>query len=388
MDDASLVAAARCGDRAAAAALLERHRPRLLALCRRALNDPPLAEDAAQEALLQALLHLGELRDAARFGPWLRGIGLNTCRYWQRQRRRSRWSWEAMRAAGALAEPGDAGADPAAMLDRLDDVSAVRDALAALSRGQRAAVVLCYLAGLPIARAAAILGVEPGAVKARLHKARRALRAWLAPDGVIDAPRSATARPGRAAPAPSAGAAPGPASRRAAALRARPRRLAGGPDPWPWRSCHLRHFRVEVDTAAVAEAIVAFLGDTARRRGIVDLCIAVPEAAAVIDAMLLDGVAERRHVLAYVRAVFGTGPAPGKARGFFRLYVDLEPLADALHAFVRDPGASRRDRPVVAELEDVAPEVLAVLETMIVEGVTDRRHVAAYARALFGPTAV
>ncbi len=67
--DTALVLAARGGDQDAFGALLARHRPLLLALCRRALGDPLLAEDAAQEAALQALLGLDWLRRADRFGP-------------------------------------------------------------------------------------------------------------------------------------------------------------------------------------------------------------------------------------------------------------------------------------------------------------------------------
>ncbi|HEV8637616.1 MAG TPA: RNA polymerase sigma factor [Chloroflexota bacterium] len=369
--DGLLVAAARRGDRGALAALLVRHRPALLAVCRRALRDPELAEDAAQEAALQAIVRLGELREPERFGPWLRRIGLNTCRYWTRQGSRSRWSWEALRAGGLIDEP-DGGGDPARLADRLDEAATVRRALAGLPEGQRAAVALCYLAGLPLAQAAALLGTQVGAVKARLHKARRALRAWLAP-----------VAPGRPTPP-----------------RRRGRLVAGGPSDaprpaaWWWGSPGVRHFRLEVDAAELAEAIVAHLRSAeADRRGIVELCVAVPEAAAVLDAMLLDGVAERDHVGAYVRAVFGASavsepPLPRRAAPrrprFFRLEVDAEALADELHAFVTDPRASRYARPVVAEVEDVSPEMLYVLETMIVEGVVDRRHVAAYVHAAVG----
>ena len=65
--DAALVTAAREGDKGAFAALLERHRPLLLALCQRTLRDAALAEDAAQEASLQALLGLDHLRHPERF---------------------------------------------------------------------------------------------------------------------------------------------------------------------------------------------------------------------------------------------------------------------------------------------------------------------------------
>jgi bifunctional DNase/RNase len=57
----------------------------------------------------------------------------------------------------------------------------VRAAIAELPRGQREAVTLYYLAGLTQAEAAAHLGIPPGAVKTRLHKARAALRTRLEP---------------------------------------------------------------------------------------------------------------------------------------------------------------------------------------------------------------
>jgi RNA polymerase sigma-70 factor (ECF subfamily) len=94
--DITLVLAARGGDKDAFGALLHRHRPLLLSLCRRMLGDPLLAEDAAQEAALAALLSLDRLRDPQRFGAWLCGIGLNICRNWLRDRTHDHWSWEAM----------------------------------------------------------------------------------------------------------------------------------------------------------------------------------------------------------------------------------------------------------------------------------------------------
>jgi DNA-directed RNA polymerase specialized sigma24 family protein len=55
MTDAELVQAARAGDRGAFAALVDRHRPLLLALCRRALSDPLAAEDAAHDLRLSRI---------------------------------------------------------------------------------------------------------------------------------------------------------------------------------------------------------------------------------------------------------------------------------------------------------------------------------------------
>lgn len=195
--DEVLVQAARGGDMVAFALLLVRHRPVLLALCRRTLSDPILAEDAVQEASLQALLTIDRLHQADRFGSWLAGIGLNVCRMWLRARTRDCWSWDALhktleqrgRARTEEAEPTtrilhlviDSGGhgDPEAQAALADLSVCVRQAIDALPRGQRAAVQLFYLSGLSYKETAALLGIEEGAVRTRLHKARGALRGTL-----------------------------------------------------------------------------------------------------------------------------------------------------------------------------------------------------------------
>lgn len=173
--DAGLVLAAQRGDKEAFAVLLGRHRPLLLALCRRALGDPVFSEDAAQEAALTAFLNLDRLRDADRFGPWLGGIGLNICRRLLRERSRDGWSWEALHGGRREPEIPDEAPGPEELAEAADIAARTRDAIAVLPPGQRAAVVLFYLSDLTYAETADLLGVEVSAVKARLHKARRSL---------------------------------------------------------------------------------------------------------------------------------------------------------------------------------------------------------------------
>ena len=69
---------------------------------------------------------------------------------------------------------------------------------------------------------------------------------------------------------------------------------------------------------------------------------------------------------------------------FIRLYVEDETeFADELFAFVTDPNAtSRNARPVVLELNDLAPEIVDVLESMILDGVEEREYVADYVHAV------
>ncbi|TMC02918.1 MAG: sigma-70 family RNA polymerase sigma factor [Chloroflexi bacterium] len=167
-DEACLVNAARAGDRGAFATLVDRHRPQLLASCRRMAGAGDVAEEAAQEAVLQALLGLDRLREPARFGAWLVGIGLNVCRHLLRSRPAPPW------------QPEAASPDPQELAEAAELVARVREAVAALPAGQRRAVTLYYLAGLSQREVAAALGIQAGAVKGRLHKARQALRRRLA----------------------------------------------------------------------------------------------------------------------------------------------------------------------------------------------------------------
>ena len=69
---------------------------------------------------------------------------------------------------------------------------------------------------------------------------------------------------------------------------------------------------------------------------------------------------------------------------FFRWTVDLEALTDEAYAFVTDPRPSRNERAVVQELHDVNPEVVDVLESMLIDGTEERQDVADYLMAVFG----
>jgi RNA polymerase sigma factor (sigma-70 family) len=184
MDDVSdkaLVALARGGNHQAFAVLLGRHQAVLLALCRHALGDALLAEDAMQEASLQAFLNLDRLRDATQFGPWLYGIGLNMCRRILRMRSQDAWSWEAMVGGSYIDEPISLRPGPSELAEAADLRARVLHAVSALPPGQRSAVMLFYLSGLSHAETAQILGITVGSIKTRLHKARASLRESLWP---------------------------------------------------------------------------------------------------------------------------------------------------------------------------------------------------------------
>lgn len=70
-----------------------------------------------------------------------------------------------------------------------------------------------------------------------------------------------------------------------------------------------------------------------------------------------------------------------------RFDIDLEKLTDAMWAFVTDPHPSRNERPVVKALNDVHPDSVDVLESMLLDGAEERNDVAAYVDVVFGANA-
>lgn len=153
--------------------LLARHRATVVALCLRLLGDRFLAEDAFQDAALTAMTNLDRLQRPERFGAWLAGIALNVGRSWLRRRAHE------PRARPWAREPGGTSVDPAEIAEARVLAARVREAVACLPDGQRGAVIAYFLLGLTQREVADLLGTTPGAVKTRLHKARRTLRRQL-----------------------------------------------------------------------------------------------------------------------------------------------------------------------------------------------------------------
>jgi len=168
--DARLVELARQGHERAFEALVQRYRRPLLAYCRRALLPEARAEDALQQALLQAWLALqrgDEVRDAR---AWLYRIVRNT-------------ALNALRGSGYdYAELSEALSGAGAPHEDLDRRIAVREALAglaALPEQQREALLRTAVEGASHADAALEMGVSESAVRGLVHRARMTLRAGL-----------------------------------------------------------------------------------------------------------------------------------------------------------------------------------------------------------------
>jgi RNA polymerase sigma factor (sigma-70 family) len=174
---------------AAFAALVGRHGPMVLGVCRQLLGDAQHAEDAFQATFLVLAQKARSIRDPELLGNWLYGVATRTARCARQQvaRRRRREEDHAMRGPGAgscaLAEPTAPPADRPA-IDR-EQAEALHGEVDRLPKAFRLPVVLCYFEGLTLDEAAKRLRCPAGTVRSRLARARDKLRTGLARRGVV-----------------------------------------------------------------------------------------------------------------------------------------------------------------------------------------------------------
>ena len=169
--DRDLVVRAREGDHDAFAQLVGRSIGRLNAVARLILSDYGRAEDAVQDALVDAWRDLRGLRDPDRFDAWLNRILVRNCHDARRRDRRRR------AIELPIATEGPALSDAQA---HFADVDLVERGLRRLTLEQRSVLVLTYYLDLSQAEAAATIGIPVGTLKSRLNRAIDALRAELA----------------------------------------------------------------------------------------------------------------------------------------------------------------------------------------------------------------
>ena len=170
--DSALLQAARHGDEQAFAALYRRHRDPVFRFAYRLSGSEAAGEDLAHDCFL------GLLRAPERFDPGraslrtylfaaVRNLAL------KRLRRQPDLSLD---DCPDVEVPGEASQK----LISAEAAEAVRLAIGMLPSGQREALVLFEYEELTLEEIAGVLGIEANAVKARLHRARQALKKLLA----------------------------------------------------------------------------------------------------------------------------------------------------------------------------------------------------------------
>jgi len=170
-DDAAVVARVLGGDVEAFGVLVRRYEPELLRCATRLLGSPDAADDAVAEGLVRAYRHLAACRDPRYVRAWLYRIVLNRCK--------TRLGRPATEVPLEDAPPLAARDDPAAELERSEEMARVQRALGRLSQLLREAFVLRHVEELSYEEMAAATGVGVPTLRVRVQRAREALIAAL-----------------------------------------------------------------------------------------------------------------------------------------------------------------------------------------------------------------
>ncbi len=167
-------------DAVAFEALVARHGPMVLGVCRRRLRDAHAAEDAFQATFLVLVRKArpGPFRTGDSLGPWLHAVAWRVA---ERARTEAARRLSREEAGAALEQ---APAPPAPGAEARDVRASIDEELGRLPERYRLPVVLCYLEGLTHEEAARRLGCPPGTIGVRLMRARARLRGRLVRRGL------------------------------------------------------------------------------------------------------------------------------------------------------------------------------------------------------------
>ena len=169
----ALVERAQAGDHDAFSVLVRASYPRLHGVARLILRDSERAQDAVQEALVQAWRHVRALRDADAWDAWLHRLTVHACYRMARQvRRRAQVELHVM--------PDLDSAGTFDLSTSVVDRDQLGQVLGRRPIDQRTVMVLHFYVDMTLSDVANVLEIPIGTAKSRLHRGLETVRAALA----------------------------------------------------------------------------------------------------------------------------------------------------------------------------------------------------------------
>lgn len=160
---------------AAFAALVARHGPMVLGVCRRVLGDQHDAEDAFQATFLVLVRRAAAIARRELLGPWLHGVAIRTAAEARTRAARRRAKESQVTDAPRAKHEDTSTAELRSLLD---------EELSRLPEKYRRPLILCELEGLARREASRRLGVPEGTISSRLARGRALLRERLVRRGL------------------------------------------------------------------------------------------------------------------------------------------------------------------------------------------------------------
>ena len=202
-DEAELVKSVARGDPAAFEALMRRYNGTLFRVARAILKDDSEAEDALQEAYLEAYRHIGQFRGESRLGTWLTRIAINQALMRLRMQKRDRVvvslgsGSPADRTSLAANVAAPSSESPQGAMLRAEIRRIVEQKIDELPVAFRAVFVMREVEDMTVDETAECLSIPAATVRTRLFRARALLREALAREvdvATVDVFRFAGAR--------------------------------------------------------------------------------------------------------------------------------------------------------------------------------------------------
>ncbi len=161
--------------------VLAGERTRIVGLCATLTGNVDVAEDLAQEVLLEAWRSIERLRDAEQFSHWLSGIARNVCLRWARKQGRDLAHVAQLQADQdmPLEKQVAADFDVEIELERKELGELLDRALAMLPPTSREVLLARYVEESPLIEVAKRLGLQSSTVAMRLQRGKLALRRVL-----------------------------------------------------------------------------------------------------------------------------------------------------------------------------------------------------------------
>jgi RNA polymerase sigma-70 factor (ECF subfamily) len=182
-DEAQMIVAVLNGQASVFADLVRPYEPALYRVAFTMLRNQADAEDVTQETLLRALRKLQSFRSEARFSTWLISIAMNEARGQLRRRKVRPLASAESSLDGPARSPEllvrDQRESPLDRLAQAELRALLRGAISKLPPIYKAVLQLRILDEQSIRATAQTLKWSEGAVKVRLHRARRLLRRHL-----------------------------------------------------------------------------------------------------------------------------------------------------------------------------------------------------------------
>lgn len=179
INDELLLSAARSGDSAAFTELCQRHSRKILLRIQRITRNREDTEDALQDTLLRAFIHLQSFEGRSTFSSWLTRIGINSALQLLRKRRASELlmpvppddseDWRP-------SEIADQSETPEACCERREREQLLRSAILRLPSIFREVIELRHVREYSTIEIAEALGITVAAAKSRLVRARKAVQ--------------------------------------------------------------------------------------------------------------------------------------------------------------------------------------------------------------------